>query len=58
MGSASTVLQTATLTVLVRHDPLRISFANSAGEILDADDPERGNRFGGPGVPRGQTIAR
>jgi len=47
MGSASTVLQTATLTVLVRHDPLRISFANAAGESLDADDPGHGIALAG-----------
>ena len=27
---------------MCRQSPLRISFANSAGEVLDADDPERG----------------
>ncbi|MGP8021797.1 MAG: glycoside hydrolase family 31 protein [Limisphaerales bacterium] len=47
IGADSTVLQTAALTVLIRQDPLRISFANAAGESLDADDPGRGTVFVG-----------
>ena len=47
MGAEATVLQTATLTVLIRQNPLRISFANAAGESLDADDPLRGTVFVG-----------
>jgi alpha-glucosidase len=43
----STTLQTRTLRVLVQHDPIRISFADSSGRILDADDPERGIAFAG-----------
>ncbi|MDD5139796.1 MAG: glycoside hydrolase family 31 protein [Verrucomicrobiales bacterium] len=38
----STTLTTASLKVMVQHSPLRISFANAAGESLDADDPVRG----------------
>ncbi len=41
-GSVSTTLATASLKVTVQHAPLRIAFANAAGESLDADDPERG----------------
>jgi len=47
-GSNTTTLTTASLKVVVRQSPLRISFANSAGEILDADDPGRGIAFAGP----------
>lgn len=45
IGSGSTELITATLKVTIQHDPLRISFANAAGEILDADDAGRGIAF-------------
>ena len=38
----TTTLTTASLLVTVQHSPLRISFANPAGEILDADDAGRG----------------
>ena len=48
IGSNSTTLATASLKVIVQPSPLRISFANSAGEILDADDPGRGIAFAGP----------
>lgn len=44
---AATVLTTASLKVTVQHSPLRISFANAAGEILDADDPVRGLSLAG-----------
>ena len=44
-GSNSTTLVTASVKVTVQWSPLRISFANSAGEILDADDPGRGISF-------------
>ena len=47
-GSNSTTLVTASVKVTVQWSPLRISFANSAGEILDADDPGRGIAFAGP----------
>ena len=55
-GSNSTTLATASIKVIVQQSPLRISFANSAGEILDADDPGRGIAFAGPAF-RVQTIA-
>lgn len=42
IGSNSAVLTTASLKVTAQHNPLRISFANAAGESLDADDPGRG----------------
>jgi alpha-glucosidase len=42
IGAASTTLSTPSLKILVQHSPLRISFANKAGEILDSDDVARG----------------
>ena len=42
IGSTTTTLRTLSLTVTVQYSPLRISFANAAGESLDADDAERG----------------
>jgi alpha-glucosidase len=42
-----TTLTTASLKVTVQHSPLRISFANAAGEILDADDAARGISLAG-----------
>ena len=42
-----TTLTTASLKVTVQHSPLRISFANADGEVLDADDPARGVSFAG-----------
>ncbi len=47
IGNHFTVLQTASLKVTVRQDPLRISFADKAGDVLDADDPVRGISFAG-----------
>jgi alpha-glucosidase len=48
IGSDSSTLTTAALKVTIQQKPLRISFANLAGEILDADDPERGIAVAGP----------
>jgi alpha-glucosidase len=42
-----TTLTTASLKVTVQHAPLRLTFANAAGEILDADDPARGLSLAG-----------
>ena len=47
IGSAAATLTTPSLKVTVQHAPLRISFANASGEILDADDPGRGMSFAG-----------
>ena len=47
IGSTSATLTTASLKVTVQYSPLRISFANSAGEILDADDPSNGTSLSG-----------
>jgi len=47
IGSNTTTLITASLRVTVQHAPLRISFANSAGDTLDADDPDLGISISG-----------
>ncbi len=48
LGANATTLTTAALKVTVQHNPLRIAFANAAGESLDADDPGRGIAVAGP----------
>lgn len=45
IGSAAATLTTPSLKVTVQYAPLRISFANASGEVLDADDPGRGMSF-------------
>jgi alpha-glucosidase len=52
IGSDSTTLRTASLTVIIQQSPLRISFANAAGEILDADSPQFGTSISGSGAFR------
>jgi alpha-glucosidase len=47
IGAAATTLTTPSLKVTVQHSPLRISFANAAGEVLDADDPGQGISISG-----------
>lgn len=47
IGSASTTLSTSSLKIVVQHSPLRISFANINGEVLDADDAGRGISLSG-----------
>jgi alpha-glucosidase len=42
IGPAAATLTTASLKVTVQYAPMRISFANAAGEVLDADDAARG----------------
>ena len=41
---------TSALTVTAKHRPFRISIADSSGNDLDADDPERGIAFSGKAV--------
>jgi alpha-glucosidase len=43
----TTTLSTASLKVMVQYSPLRITFADRAGELLDADDSDRGLSFAG-----------
>ena len=47
IDARSAALETPKVTVSVQYDPLRISFYNSAGASLDADDPCRGISFAG-----------
>jgi alpha-glucosidase len=42
VGSDSSTLTTANLKATIQYNPLLISFADSNGESLDADDPNRG----------------
>jgi alpha-glucosidase len=45
IGAETTVLQTATLRVIIQQNPLRISFTDKNGTRLDTDDPVRGMAF-------------
>ncbi|HEU5397493.1 MAG TPA: TIM-barrel domain-containing protein, partial [Verrucomicrobiae bacterium] len=56
IGSSSTTLTTRSLKVVIQHAPLRISFQNSAGQILDADDPGQGISLSGPEYRVAQTL--
>jgi alpha-glucosidase len=47
IGPTSATLTTASLKIAVQYSPLRISFANSAGEIIDSDDPKNGTSLSG-----------
>jgi alpha-glucosidase len=47
IGSVAATLITSSLKVTVQYAPMRISFANPAGEILDADDPRCGISLAG-----------
>lgn len=48
IGSTSATLTTRSLKVIIQHAPLRISFANTAGDIIDADDAGQGISLSGP----------
>lgn len=45
IGHDLTTLETSKLKVSIRQNPLRISFADDAGNTLDEDDAERGMTF-------------
>ena len=45
----STMIDTRALRILIHQNPFQISFADSNGDDLDADDPERGIIFGDNG---------
>jgi len=47
--SEATTLTTASLRVVIQHQPLRISFADANGEILDSEGPEGGISFASDG---------
>ena len=55
-NSNTTTLVTTVLRVTIQHAPLRISIANKTGEILDADDAERGTVFVGNGFRVGKQL--
>jgi alpha-glucosidase len=56
IGADSTTLTTHSLKVTIHHAPLRISFANAAGEILAADDAGQGISLSGPEFRVAQTL--
>jgi len=47
IGSAAATLTSPSLKVTVQYAPLRISFANASGKVLDADDSGHGISFAG-----------
>jgi alpha-glucosidase len=49
-GAGVSTITTASLRVTIRHDPLRISVADAAGEPIDEDDAEQGVSWAGPAV--------
>ncbi|HEY3762670.1 MAG TPA: glycoside hydrolase family 31 protein [Verrucomicrobiae bacterium] len=49
IGNGTATLQTASLEVTVQQSPLRISFANTNGDILDTDDAQFGTSLSGDG---------
>jgi len=49
-SSNVTTLATASLRVIIQQSPLRISFADATGKILDAADPQNGISFSGDGA--------
>jgi alpha-glucosidase len=56
IGKNSTTLSTPSLKVTIQHAPLRISFANAAGEVLDADDAGQGISLSGSQFRVAQTL--
>jgi alpha-glucosidase len=50
IGAGASTIATASLRVTIRHDPLRISVADTAGEVIDEDDAEQGVSWAGPAV--------
>jgi alpha-glucosidase len=48
IGPDVSILTTASLKVTIHQNPLRMEIADSLGNSLDADDPERGTAFAGP----------
>jgi len=48
IGVDSTTLTTSSLKIIIQYSPLRISFANTNGEMIDADDAREGVAFAGP----------
>jgi alpha-glucosidase len=57
IGTDHSTLATAALKVMIRHDPFRISVTDTAGNVLDTDDPERGIAVAGREVKVWKTLA-
>jgi alpha-glucosidase len=49
IGSGTASVQTATLSVTIQQSPLRISFTDNTGEVLDADDAHFGTSISSDG---------
>jgi alpha-glucosidase len=49
IGPNSTTMQTGTLKVSIQQNPLRISFADADGNVLDEDSPDQGMTFSDSG---------
>jgi alpha-glucosidase len=45
IGADRTVMRTSRLVVTMLHNPFRLSVADTAGNVIDADDPEQGTAF-------------
>jgi alpha-glucosidase len=56
IGSTVTTLTTRSLKVVVQQAPLRISFANTTGDTLDADDPGQGISLSGAQFRVAKTL--
>ena len=57
IAADQTVLRTPRLVVTMRHRPFRLSVADIAGTVLDADDPARGIAFTGTTTRVWKTLA-
>ncbi len=45
IGASRSVMRTSRLVVTMAHNPFRLSVADTAGTVLDVDDPEQGMAF-------------
>jgi alpha-glucosidase len=50
VGAAESTLKTSALVVTVKHDPFRVRIADTAGNVIDEDDADRGIGFAGKQV--------
>jgi alpha-glucosidase len=57
VGPDSTTMQTPALKITVQRNPLRISFADLAGDSLDEDDPDHGMTFNDNGYSVSKRLA-
>jgi alpha-glucosidase len=56
IGADQSTLATSAFKATIRHDPFRISVADSDGNVIDEDDPERGIAFAGREVKAWKTL--